>query len=311
MKKIIPRVERELLEKELLDCKFVKNTNLGENEIYVFTYKDSPMLMRELGRLRELTFREAGGGTGKEIDIDKFDISEKPFKQLIVWDPKAKEIVGGYRYILGSDLPKDENGNIFTPTSKLFKFSDKFINDYLPYSIELGRSFVQPLYQPLNDLRKGVYSLDNIWNGLGSIIVDNPEAKYFFGKITMYTHSNINVRNLILFFLKKYFPDNESLIRPFEPLKFQIPIDELDNIFTAGNYKEDYKILNKKVRSFNENIPPLVNAYMNLSLTMRTFGTAVNHSFGEVEETGILITIDDIFEGKKQRHVFINNSIKK
>ena len=305
MKEIIPRVDRELLEKELLKCRFVKKTNLGENKIYIFTYQDSPILMRELGRLREITFREAGGGTGKELDIDKFDTSEKPFKQLIVWDPREKEIIGGYRYMLGRDLPKDENNNVYSPTSKLFNFSKKFIDEYLPYSIELGRSFVQPLYQSLFDLRKSLFSLDNLWNGLGSIIVDNPEAKYFFGKITMYTHTNIYVRNLILYFLKKYFPDNENLIRPFKPIDFAIPTKELEEIFSGKSYKENYKILNQKVRSYKENIPPLVNAYMNLSSTMRTFGTAVNYSFGEVEETGILITIDDIFEEKKKRHVFI------
>ena len=302
METIILPINKELLEKELTDEKFVRDTNNGNNKIYIFSYEDSPHLIKEIGRLREITFRDAGGGTGKSCDIDDYDTSDKPFKQLIVWNPIDKEIIGGYRFIHGKDLFDSENENIKSPTSKLFHISEKFKKNYLKYTIELGRSFVQPFYQPLNNIRKGMYSLDNIWDGLGAIIIDNPDIKYLFGKVTMYPHYDSLARDILLFFLNKYFPDKEKLVYPKEPLKLTTETKVLKNIFTGCNYSEDYKILVQKVRGLNEQIPPLMNAYMNLSSTMKSFGTSVNECFGGVEETGIIVTINDIYDIKKDRH---------
>ncbi len=304
MKKIIDPVDPALILAELTNDKFVRNTNNGRKKIYILTHHDSPNTMLELGRLREVSFRDAGGGTGKEVDIDEFDTDPiAPFKQLIVWSPQDKTIVGGYRYLEGNQIRRTPDGNYFTPTTRLFRLSDLFINNFLPYTIELGRSFVQPLYQPTYNIRKGIYSLDNLWDGLGSLTIDNPETKYFFGKVTMYPRFNIRARDMILFFLHKYFPDPDELVRPFEPLSLVTDLTELEEIFTGRNYDEDYRILMKNVRFLNESIPPLVNAYMNLSATMRMFGTSINKHFGWVEESGILITIEDIYDIKKDRHV--------
>ncbi len=302
METIISPINKELLEKELTDEKFVRDTNNGNNKIYVFSHEDSPHLMKEIGRLREITFRDAGGGTGKCYDIDDYDTSDKPFKQLIVWNPQDKEIIGGYRFIHGKDLLDSKNVNVKSPTSKLFHISDKFKKDYLKYTIELGRSFVQPLYQPFNNIRKGMYSLDNLWDGLGAIIIDNTDIKYLFGKVTMYPHYDSLARDILLFFLNKYFPDKNKLVYPKEPLKLTTETKVLKNIFSGCNYSEDYKILVQTIRGLNEQIPPLMNAYMNLSSTMKIFGTAINESFGGVEETGIIVTINDIYDIKKDRH---------
>jgi len=301
MKDIIPAVDRKLIEKELTEETFVRKTNNGGRSIYRITHHNSPNVMRELGRLRELSFRQAGGGTGKELDVDKYDTSDQPFKQLVVWDDDDREIVGGYRYLEGNLILK--NGIPETPTSKLFNFSEKFIKDYLPKTIELGRSFVQPKYQPLVNLRKGIYSLDNLWDGLGALMVDYTEIKYFFGKFTMYPDFDRYSRDIIHHFLHKYFPDNENLVYPREPFLSKQNYEELEKLFVGSTYEEDYKGLIKIVRSRGWNIPPLVNAYMNLSPSMKTFGTALNHSFGEVEETGILITIGDVYDAKKARHM--------
>ena len=310
MKKIIDAVDRKKIEAELTEDKFVRNTNNGDRKLYIITHHDSPNTMLELGRLREISFRDAGGGTGKEVDIDKYDTAEVPYKQLIVWCPNDKEIIGGYRFIQGNKIPVDKDGNYQTATAKLFNFSDKFSKEYLPYLIELGRSFVQPIYQASFNIRKGLFSLDNLWDGLGSIIVDNPDMKYYFGKITMYPRFNITARDILLFFLNKHFPDKEELIRPIESVTMVTNIDELNNIFIGNNFDEDYKILIRNIRRYGESIPPLINAYMSLSPTMKTFGTAINHSFGQVEETGILITINDIYHLKKERHVSYYNKKK-
>lgn len=302
-KDIIPPVAREQILAELHQQHFLRYTNNANNEIYVIDAHDCPAVMREVGRLRELSFRQAGGGTGEELDIDSFDTSHPPYKQLIVWDPQAGEVVGGYRYIICHEAGLDHKGIPKLATSELFHFSPLFISEYFPYTIELGRSFVQPAYQPSRENRKSIFSLDNLWDGLGALIVDYPDIRYFFGKVTMYTHFDKYARDLILYFLHRFFPDSEKLIYPFDPVLLETPVEKLKDVFTCDTFAGNYKTLLKNVRERNENIPPLINSYMGLSSSMKTFGTALNHHFGGVEETGIMVTIGDIYDSKKERHV--------
>jgi hypothetical protein len=302
MQPIIPPIPGDLLASELTRDKFVRRTNYGKNEIYVVTFHNSPKVVREIGRLRELTFRYAGGGTGKAYDLDEFDTNETPYKQLIVWNPEEKEIVGSYRFMRCKDA-QVKKGIIQLATTELFEFSNKFVKEYLPYTIELGRSFVTPQYQPSLENRKGLFSLDNLWDGLGAIIVDNPDMKYFFGKVTMYTDFNLRARDRILYFMKHYFPDKDGLVIPLDELESNYSVGTFAKHLKGKEYKEGHAILNQEVRALGENIPPLINAYMNLSPTMRMFGTCLNPEFGGVEETGILLTIPDIYPSKKERHV--------
>ena len=303
MKDIVAPLPKDQLIAELTPEKLLRKTNKGGNEIYLLTHHDSPAVMHEIGRLREITFRDAGGGTGKDLDIDAYDTAENPYKQLIVWDPDAKEILGGYRYMLGSEAPKDKSGEVLLATSRLFHFSKKFCDELLPHTLELGRSFVQPAYQSSKAGAKALFALDNLWDGLGALTVDHSEMEYFFGKVTMYSHFHNEARNLIQYFFKKYFRDKENLIYPKNPVEFDFNVDQMENIFTGKNYKEDYKILVQTVRQYGENVPPLINAYMNLSPSMKTFGTVSNEKFGNVLETGIIVTIKDIYEVKVDRHI--------
>lgn len=303
MEELLAPVPREVIKAELKPDKFMRKTNKGGNEIYIISHKDSPAIMQEIGRLRELSFRDAGGGTGKAIDIDELDISENPYRQLIVWDPDAEEILGGYRYMLCSEASRDENGEIMLATAHLFHFSERFCKEYIPYTLELGRSFVQPDYQSSKTGAKALFALDNLWDGLGALTVDHPEIKYFFGKVTMYSHFHNEARNLIQYFFLKYFRDKENLVYPKKPVDFGIDMEKMDELFDGGDYKEDYKILSQSVRQYGENIPPLFNAYMNLSPSMKTFGTVVNDSFGDVLETGIILTVSDLYEAKVGRHI--------
>ena len=301
---IIPPVERDLIKAELSGKNFLRKTNYGGKEIYVTTAHLTPNIMREIGRLRELSFASEGGGTGKEVDIDEFDTLPEPycFKQLFVWSPEDEAIVGGYRFIHGCNMFRSADGSIYTPTSELFHYSDEFIKNYLPYTLELGRSFVQPDYQPGNNLRKGMYSLDNLWDGLASIAVEIPETRYFFGKVTMYPQMNRTAKDQILYFYQKHFPDRDGLMWPIDPLNIETDFNELHTLFNGRNYKEDYQILLKSVRALGSFVPPLVNAYMNLASSMRSFGTAYNHAFGETDETGILIPVKDIYPEKRTRY---------
>lgn len=310
MKPIIQAIDRKLILDELTPEKFVRNTNHGGNQLFEVTAANSPNIMREIGRLREISFRHAGGGTGKSLDIDEFDTdSTFPYRQLIVFDPDQTEILGGYRYILcgekGFDIPK-------MATKELFNFSDKFVSEYLPISIELGRSFVQPLYQRNNLKRKGMFALDNLWDGLGALMVKNESYKYFFGKVTMYTSYNYKARNLLLNFMKKYFADDLHLVTPIQPLDFDENNPYYGTLFLNLSYKEAYKVLVSKLKEHGELIPPLINSYMNLSPNMRVFGTSINEGFGGVEETGILVTIKDMYADKIDRHIStINNLLRR
>lgn len=303
-KEIIPPVERELIEDELTKERFIQVTHKGNNEIYIVNHHNSPHTMREIGRLREISFRSAGGGTGHEIDMDEYDTTDRCYEQLIVYSREDKEIIGGYRFITGRRAKDPKTGEFDLSTAHYFNFSEQMKNDYLPYSIELGRSWVQPEYQPSVNPRKGVFALANIWDGLGALITRYPEMKYFFGKVTMYKTYNTEARDILLAFMANYFPDKQALCTP----KSELFAGFNDSIFKE-HFKEDipfsdgFKVLHKLLKDRGEWIPPLINIYMNLSSTMMTFGTAFNPDFGGVEETGLMVTIADIHEDVKERHI--------
>ena len=300
---IIQPIAKEVLKSELTPERQLRMTNKSNNEIYIITAHNAPNVMKEIGRLREIAFREAGGGTGKSMDIDEFDTCENCYKQLIVWNPEQEEIIGGYRYLEGTDWEMDEQGQPKLATSHMFHFSEKFLKEYAPYTIELGRSFVSLPYQSSKMGAKSLFALDNLWDGLGALIVIKPNVRYFFGKFTMYPSYIRRGRDMILYFLHKHFADKEKLIIPMKPLEIETNPQELEALFCKDTFKDDYRILNTEIRKLGYNIPPLVNAYMNLSPTMKLFGTAINYGFGDVEETGILIAVEEIFEQKRVRHI--------
>lgn len=297
METIIPPVERELLRAELTAERKLRDTNHAGNEIYIFTAEECPALMREVGRLREEAFRGAGGGTGLEVDIDEEDTAPDGYYQLIVWDPEREEIVGGYRFIVCTSSNQPH-----LSTEHYFRFSPRFRRRYLPYTLELGRSFVQVGYQTREN-RKSIYALDNLWDGIGALMVLNPKVKYLFGKVTMYTSFPVAARNALIWFLHHYFADYEHLVEGINPLKLDLDNPIYEEIFTGESFQENYRILMQLIREHNEHIPPLINAYMNLSPTMRVFDTVTNPDFGDVEETGILVTVPDIYPEKKQRYM--------
>lgn len=304
MEKIIPPVDRKIIKSELTKDKFIRHTNYESNEIYIFTSHDCPDTMLEIGRLREIAYRDSGGGSGKSRDIDKFDIRENPYKQIIVWNPEEEEIVGGYRFFKLKDAEKNENNRYDLATTNMFHLTDKFVNEYMPYTMELGKSFVQPKYQPSTDERKGVFSLDNLWDGLGALIVDNPDIRFFYGRVTLYLEFDKVARDILLHFLYKYFGDDENLVFPYEPQKIKTDTKQLDKLFTGKGFEEDFANLNQAVRDRNEKIPPLIKAYMGLSPTMKVFGVAHNYAFGgNVEGIALMIKIQDIYRSKKRRHI--------
>ncbi|MCI6169152.1 GNAT family N-acetyltransferase [Sodaliphilus pleomorphus] len=303
VEKIIDPVDPALIEQELTPERFLRRTNKADNVIYVVDAKCAPHTMREIGRLREISFRASGGGTGKACDIDEFDLMAPPCRQLLVWNPHKREIIGAYRFIAGNDIKTNADGSPRIAMGHMFRFSPAFMRDYLPVTIELGRSFVRPEYQSTHAGVKAIFALDNLWDGLGALTVVHPEMKYLMGKMTMYPAYRHDCRNLLLAFLNLYFPDPDVLVRPIDPLETNADEQELESFFAGNDFKEDYRRLNAYIRDHGINIPPLVNAYMSLSPKMRMFGTAINHEFGEVEESGIFFKIDEIANQKKSRHI--------
>lgn len=312
MKSVIKPVDVELLKQELTEDKILRKTNALNNIIYMVDAHDSPNVLREIGRLRELTFRSAGGGTGKELDLDEFDTGPHAWKQLIVWNPDEEEIVSAYRFTLGKEAPVDETGYPHTATSELFEFSPQFIQNQWQNTIELGRSFVQPKYQVATDPRKGLFALDNIWDGLGALSIKYPNIEYFFGKMTMYNTFSRLARRLILDFLKRYFQGDENLVKPIQSSDKIKQVSKKSNaVFKGKSLGDSLSILKKRIRAMGTVIPPLIKSYMSISPSLKYFGISNNPSFGEVEEMAIMIHIPEIYENKRQRHIASFNKLDK
>lgn len=305
MKAIIDPVPVELIKAELTKSKKLEDTNKGHNELYIVTWHDSPNVVTEIGRLRELTFREAGGSTGNSIDLDEYDKMEKPYKQLIVWDPDNEAIVGGYRFFYGSDATFDEKGQPVMASAHQFRFSQKFIDEYLPHVLELGRNFVAPAYQSSKYGAKSIFAMDNLWDGLVAIIMKNPNLLYYFGKITVYPSYDHITRNLIYHFLWKHFGDKDELVRPWDDqtLLPDSDPDLMNLVLNQDDLAEDYKLLKMAARMRGVNIPPNVTAYISITSQMLMFGTAVNRLMHNIEDTGVLIPFDAIYHEKKRRHI--------
>ena len=303
METIIDPVDVNLIKAELTPEKKLRDTNKGGNEIYVIDWKNAPNTLREIGRLREISFRDAGGGTGKAVDLDEFDLMEIPYQQLIIWDPDACAILGGYRFIMGPDIRFGDDGQPLLSSSEIFHFSDRFIKDYLPHIIELGRSFVQPDYQSSKAGAKALFALDNLWDGIAILMVLHPHMTYYFGKVTMYRTFDPCARDLVLHFLDKHFGDHEGLLEPLFPVKLDTDSRMMDLILKDDDFKADYRNLKDAVHRLGTNIPPLINSYMNTSPSIRTFGTSYNKGFGDILDTGFLVEFDEMYAEKKARHV--------
>lgn len=298
MEPIIEPVETSLLEQEL-EGHLLRPTNKAGNLIYDITAHECPNVMREIGRLREISYRDGGGATGKSMDIDEMDTMEKPYHQLIVWDPDNRRIIGGYRYLLGKEA-QIIDGQPYITSAHLYHYSERFIRDYLPYTIEFGRAFVQPLYQTREAGVKALFALDNIWDGIGALVHNNPDLKYMFGKVTIYPDYNIEARNLIYTYLHQYHLGDQELMHPYHPL----PIEPItDSPFTGEDAQENYHILQHAVREKGTVIPPMFSAYLNLTNDLLFFGNAINDELANVYETGIMVEIPKIYAEKQERYI--------
>ena len=312
MEEIIAPVDKELLKAELNEKRFLRDTNHAGNKLYIVDNACAPNVLREIGRLREIAFRAGGGGTGKSADLDEFDLDGAfKYKQLVLWDPDAECIIGGYRYVLCDNVMYDRCGQPIMPSAHLFKFTRRYLKGAFLKTIELSRSFIRPEYQSSEQGMKSLYSLDNLFDGLGGLILlYKGRMEYFFGKMTIYPSFPEEGLQMLLYFLRKHFGTWENdlmhrldrMVIPKQPVKIKLT-RKFDNILTEKDFRDDYKILKREIQKMGVNIPPLVNTYMNLSPTMKSFGAGINDEFGNVIEAGILIKFDELHPEKTRRHL--------
>ena len=295
---IIPPVETALLENELKGH-LLRPSNKADNLIYDITAHECPNVMREIARLREISYRDGGGATGMEMDMDDMDTMAKPYHQLIVWDPANRQIIGGYRYLMGRNA-EIRNGQPYITSAHLFRYSERFIQEYLPRTIEFGRAFVQPMYQKREMGVKALFALDNIWDGIGAVMYNNPDLRWMIGKVTIYPDYNENARELIYNYLLRFHKGEEGLIAPYKPVAI-LPLEA--DPFSGMDKQENYHLLQHAVREQGTVIPPMFSAYLNLTNDLRFFGNAINDELANVYETGIMVDLNTVYEEKKERYI--------
>ena len=301
---IIDPIDVALLKSELNEKTFIRNTIRGNNEIYVVNNETAPNVLKEIGRLREVAFRAVGGGSGTPCDLDHFDLEDKACFQLVVWNPEADEIIGGYRFTKWALASFHENGQPYVNTEHLFDFSQKFLDEYFPYCLEMARAFVQPKYQSAQMGRKALFALDNLWDGIGALVASDPSVRYLAGKVTIYSSSPELSRKAMVYYLDKFFGDREGLITSKNPERWtEEQAAMFDEMFTGATVKENYQILSNFVKSMGDTIPPLIHSYIGLSDTMKTFGTTFDPDFGDCYDTAMMITVADIYKEKFSRYI--------
>lgn len=299
---IIEPINREKLITELKFCKFIKHTFRSKNEIYSFVNTDAPTIMLEVGRLREEAFRSIGYGTGDIVDLDDHDMGVSAYRQIFIWNPNTLEITGGCRYAIGANYLQQVDR---LSMAKSFLYSRKFKSEYLPYSIELGRAWVNPAYQSMSSISNPTSALNNLWEGIGAIISENKNVRYLYGKVVIPENYNPTARILLTWFLNHYFKGKTNLLSPKQPVVQPMVLAIADTKVTGTNLKNDYKIITDYIKSHNTGIPSLLSTYLRLAKRITTFGTTTNPNQKNTFETGILIAIKDIHPEKRSKYISV------
>ena len=185
----------------------------------------------------------------------------------------------------------------------LYSISNTFTNEYIPYVVELARAFIQPKYQPKLAGRKAAFSLDNIWDGLGALVVKYPFIRYFFGRLTFFSNYDPTVRDLAFYFFAKHLQGNPALLRPKNPFEYPTPLSDLEKVIGGSSIKEDFTKLHQAAKNHGTTIPPLVKSYFNVSGTLRVFEPVFDSYFSSSYAAAILVTIADVYPAFIKRYI--------
>lgn len=272
-------------------------TTLGKTadgkSILLYDYAPDSIVLKELGRLREISFRKVGEGVNKKRDIDKFD---KYYQHIIVWDEEELEIVGAYR-VGNSDLIYPKYGVDGFYTSTLYKFHEG-MEHYLTNSIELGRSFVQPKYW-------GTRALDYLWYGIGAYLHANPNIKYMFGPVSISPTYPKVAKDLLVFFYSNYFRASGSYVTPNLPFAYSTDAEELLDMFSLEDYRGDFKILKSTLTNLGITVPTLYKQYSDLCEEggVQFLGFNIDVDFNDSVDGFIMTDVSKVKEAQRNRYI--------
>ena len=288
---VIDPVAPSVLKAELKEEYRLCETSHGGFEVYLIDGTTAPSVLTEIGRIRELAFRSNGGGTGKSVDLDRFDLEpELGFRQLVLWDPEREMIAGGYRILTGNRCRFGEDGQPLMPSAHLFRFSDAFMKDVIPGMVELSRSFITASFMNEPASARNVFALDGLFEGICYAVAPE-KMRWFFGKVTFYPDYPLEALSLIHAFFTKYAADPRVVPHTERPM---LTLDYAPEVLCGDSFKADFRALKLYFRKRGFYIPPILNTYINLSDSFRYFGNAVNDEFGNVTEMGLLVDMSDI-----------------
>lgn len=294
-KNIILPVDRKEIRSEVIASEKLGETNDGML-IVLARYNDSPATMREISRLREVTFRKVGEGTGQRLDTDEYD---RYYDHLVLWDDRELEIVGAYR-LADCSRVLPEYGVDALYSSTLFTFTDNFLENFAMKGIELGRSFVQQKYWNSN-------ALDYLWHGIGAYLASRPEVKYLFGPVSISASYSREAVNMLVHFYSKWFPDEKGLASHKTPyVMSRNELDDMHRLFGEEDYKADFRALKSNLKHFGHAVPTLYKQYSELcednGVSFLDFG--IDKDFGSCVDGMILVTVPAIKETKKNRYIY-------
>lgn len=302
-KNVIHPVSARQLRFQIYNNEFIGQTTDGK-KIFLVEYEKSKDIIREIARLRELTFRKVGEGTGTKKDSDKFD---KYYKHIVLWDDNQLEIVGSYRLANGKSVLTELNTDAFY-TSTLFKFNNNFI-PLLFNAVELGRSFVQSKYW-------NSFALDYLWQGIGRYLSINQHIRYLFGPVSLSNNYSSEAKDMIVFFFSKWFPPKRNYITSINPFELsKNSVEKLNQIFNGDDYQKELVILKNLLDNHGFTIPVLYKQYADLCLPggVQFLGFNIDSNFGNCVDALILVDLYYLKENKKRRYLnrntFIDNDI--
>ena len=285
-------VSRIDLLNELKKSKLIGQTSDGK-KIYLYDYVEDSIVLKELGRLRELSFRKVGEGVNKKRDTDKYDIY---YQHIILWDENDLEIVGSYR-IGNSDFIFKNIGVKGFYSNNLFKYNEEF-TPYLKSSIELGRSFVQPKYW-------GTRALDYLWFGIGAYLKSNPNIKYMFGPVSMSASFPTVAKDMMIFYYSHYFKEEVNLVEGKTPYQYSNNISEIKELFDLEDKKKGFKFLKSALSNIGVTVPTLYKQYSEITEDggIKFLSFNIDKNFGDCIDGFILVEVDKIKDSAKKRYI--------
>ena len=279
--------------KELQEAELLGETKDGK-QIYLFDFRRNSPVMREIGRLREATFRQVGEGTGMRRDLDQYDTY---YRQLVLWDDNDLQIAGAYRI--------GEVANILSSrgvdglySNSLFSFTDR-IHSVLPRTLELGRSFVQPRYW-------GMRSLDYLWYGIGAYVKRHPEIRYLLGPVSISDAYPREAKNLLVHFYRNYFGDENVLALA----RHRFVISEQESgphlrAFQGDNYEQDFRVLKRELGDLGVAVPVLYKQYTETYEPggVKFLDFNVDQKFSNCVDGLVLADLEKLTVAKRERYL--------